>query len=54
MKLQYIKASAVRAEAKAHGKRASKDFIEALDRLVGRKTMDAGVAGFVLGYLEKK
>lgn len=67
MKLQYIKASAVRAEAKAHGKRASKDFIEALDRLVGRKlvvalaehnggrkTMDAGLAGFVLGYLDKK
>lgn len=67
MKLQYIKASAIKAEAKANGKRVSKDFIEALDRLVGRKmqvalaehnggrkTMDACLAGFILGYIEKK
>lgn len=62
MKLNYIKASVIRKVAKTHGKRVSKDFLEALDRLVehkltqaceqhngSKKTLDAAVAGLVLG-----
>lgn len=62
MKLNHIKASAVRKAAKARGKRVSKDFLEALDRLVehklnqacdqhngSKKTLDSAVAGLVLG-----
>lgn len=62
MKAQFIKPAAVKALIKSHGKRTSKDFIEALDRYVeralaraaaehngGKKTVDASVAGYVLG-----
>lgn len=62
MSLHYIKASVVKKLANSHGKRAGKDFLEALDRLVerkvlealsehngGKKTLDAGIAGYVLG-----
>jgi hypothetical protein len=41
MSLHYIKASAIKKLANSHGKRAGKDFIEALDRMVGRKMMEA-------------
>lgn len=63
MSLHYIKASAIKKLAKANGKRAGKDFIEALDRMVerkvldalsehngGKKTLDRGVAVWVLGH----
>lgn len=59
---QYIKTSAVKKFAKSHGKRVSKDFIEALDRYVcvkilsalsehngGKKTLDSGLAHYILG-----
>ena len=62
MKLKYIKASAVREQAKRQGKRVSKDYLEALDRNIGKKveqslmehnggkkTLDLAVAGYVLG-----
>ncbi|CAB4186581.1 hypothetical protein UFOVP1151_8 [uncultured Caudovirales phage] len=62
MSLHYIKASAVKKLANTHGKRAGKDFIEALDRLVerkvlealtehngGKKTLDSALAGYILG-----
>lgn len=57
-----IKASAIRKIAKQHGKRVSKDFLEALDRYIekkvalacsehngGKKTLDSGLAAFFLG-----
>jgi hypothetical protein len=62
MSLHYIKASAVKKLANTHGKRAGKDFLEALDRLVerkvlealtehngGKKTLDSALAGYILG-----
>ena len=62
MKLVYLKPAAVKKLIKSHGKRTSKDFIEALDRYVeravlravaehngGKKTIDADVAAYVLG-----
>ena len=62
MKAQFIKPAAVKKLIKSHGKRTSKDFIEALDRYVeravlravaehngGKKTIDADVAAYVLG-----
>jgi hypothetical protein len=62
MKLKYIKASAIRETAKIQNKRVSKDYLEALDRKVGKlvqksleehnggkKTLDLAVAGYVLG-----
>ena len=62
MKANYIKPAAVKKLIKSHGKRTSKDFIEALDRYVeravlravaehngGKKTIDADVAAYVLG-----
>lgn len=61
-KTVYIKTSTIKKFAKAHGKRVSADFLAALDRWVenkvllaakehngGKKTIDAAVAGFVLG-----
>jgi hypothetical protein len=61
-KLNYIKASAVRKYAKQQGKRVSKDFLEALDRYLenkvliatrehngGKKTLDSGLAGYIMG-----
>lgn len=61
-KATYIKTSAVKKFAKTHGKRVSSEFILALDRWVenkvllaakehngGKKTIDAALAGFVLG-----
>jgi hypothetical protein len=62
MSLHYIKTSAVKKLANTHGKRAGKGFLEALDRLVERKvlqalaehngnkkTLDEALAGYVLG-----
>lgn len=62
MSLHYIKATAVKKLANTHGKRAGKDFLEALDRLVerkvlealtehngGKKTLDSALAGYILG-----
>lgn len=62
MSHQYIKPSTVRKAVKAAGKRTSKEFLDALDRYVeraiqraaaehngGKKTLDAAVAGYVLG-----
>jgi hypothetical protein len=63
MKLHFIKASSVRKEARLlHGKRVSKDFLEALDRLMerkireacqehngGKKTLDASLAAYIIG-----
>ena len=62
MKLVYLKPAAVKKLIKGHGKRTSKEFLEALDRYVeravlrateehngGKKTVDASVAAFVLG-----
>lgn len=62
MKLKYIKASAVREEAKRQGKRVSKEYLEALDRYVGKKvgqslkehnggkkTLSLAVAGYIFG-----
>jgi hypothetical protein len=61
-KTVYIKTSSVKKFAKSHGKRVSADFLFALDRWVenkvllatkehngGKKTMDASVAGYILG-----
>lgn len=61
-KLNYIKSSTVRKFVKLHGKRTSKDFLEALDRYIeakllvatqehnaGKKTLDSGVAGYIFG-----
>lgn len=62
MSQHYIKTANVKKLANLHGKRAGKDFIEALDRLVerkvlealqehngGKKTLDSALAGYVLG-----
>ena len=62
MKAQFIKPAAVKALIKSHGKRTSKEYLDALDRYVeraiaraiaehngGKKTIDASVAGHVLG-----
>lgn len=62
MSQHYIKTANVKKLANLHGKRAGKDFIEALDRLVerkvlqalqehngGKKTLDSALAGFILG-----
>jgi hypothetical protein len=62
MSLHYIKASVVKKLANSHGKRAGKGFLEALDRLVERKvlqalaehngnkkTLDEAIAGYILG-----
>ena len=62
MSTQYIKPSAIRKTVKAGGKRTSTEFLDALDRYVeraiqraiaehngGKKTIDASVAGHVLG-----
>ena len=59
---QYIKPSCVKKLAKQYGRRVGKDFMEALDRLVERKvvqatkehnggkiTLDSALAGFILG-----
>jgi hypothetical protein len=62
-KLSFIKSSAVRKEVRlVHGKRVSKDFLEALDRMVqrkvreackehngGKKTLDASLAAYIIG-----
>lgn len=61
-KTVYIKTSSIKKFAKSHGKRVSSDFLAALDRWVenkvllatkehngGKKTMDASVAGYILG-----
>lgn len=62
MKLKNIKASAIRAIAKRHGKRVSKEFLQALDTYIetkvnlaslehngGRKTIDSALAAYFLG-----
>jgi hypothetical protein len=63
MKLQFIKASSIRKEVRlVHGKRVSKEFLYALDRLMerkireackehngGKKTLDASVAAYIIG-----
>lgn len=62
IKTTYIKASTARKFAKSHGKRVSQDFLAALDRYVenkifiatkehngGKKTLDAALAGYILG-----
>lgn len=61
-KTVYIKTSTIKKFAKTHGKRVSGEFLAALDRWVenkvllaakehngGKKTIDAAVAGFILG-----
>jgi hypothetical protein len=58
----YIKPSTVRKFIKSHGKRTSKEFLEALDRYIekklltgvaehngGKKTLDAAVAAYIFG-----
>jgi len=58
----YIKPSAIKKFVKSHGKRTSKEFIEALDRYTenkllqairehngGKKTLDSAIAGYILG-----
>ena len=62
MSTQYIKTAAIRKAVKAAGKRTSTEYLDALDRYVeravqraiaehngGKKTIDASVAGHVLG-----
>jgi hypothetical protein len=62
MSTTYIKPSTIKKLAKSHGKRVSKDFIEALDRYLekkivvacqehngGKKTLDSALAGYILG-----
>lgn len=62
MSQQYIKTSAIKKLAKANCKRAGKEFINALDRYVekkvmealrehngGKKTLDSALAGYILG-----
>lgn len=62
MKLQYIKPASVKKFVKSHGKRTSKEFLEALDRYLeakvlvairehngGKKTLDVALAGYILG-----
>jgi hypothetical protein len=61
-KTAYIKTSSVKKFAKSHGKRVSAEFLSALDRWVenkvllatkehngGKKTLDASLAGYILG-----
>jgi len=58
----YIKPSAVKKFVKSHGKRTSKEFLEALDRYLenkllvatkehngGKKTLDSALAGYIFG-----
>jgi hypothetical protein len=60
--LYYIKAKNIRDCVKGHNKRVSKEFLEALDRYVhskilqavkehngGKKTLDSAIAGYILG-----
>lgn len=60
--LYYIKAKNIRDCVKGHNKRVSREFLAALDRYVhskilqsvkehngGKKTLDASVAGYILG-----
>lgn len=62
MKTKYITVSNVKKFCKSHGKRVSKDFLEALDRHLekkllqamaehngGKVTLDSAVAGYILG-----
>lgn len=62
MSTHYIKTANVKKLAHTHGKRAGKDFIQALDRLIerkvlealkehngGKKTLDVSLAGYILG-----
>ena len=62
MKQYYIKSANVKKFCKGHGKRVSKDFLEALDRYMekkllqavaehngGKKTLDIALAGYILG-----
>lgn len=62
MKQYYIKSANVKKFCKSHGKRVSKDFLEALDRHMekkllqaltehngGKKTLDIALAGYILG-----
>jgi len=59
---QYIKPSSVKKYIKSHGKRTSKEFLEALDRYLeaklltavrehngGKKTLDSALAGYIFG-----
>ena len=61
-KPNYIKPASVRKFIKSHGKRTSKEFLEALDRYLekkllvalaehngGKKTLDASLAAYVFG-----
>ena len=61
-KTTYIKASAIRKFTKSHGKRVSAEFLSSLDRYLeakvlialkehngGKKTLDAALAGYILG-----
>lgn len=67
--LYYIKANNIKGKASGHGKRVSKDFLEAFDRYVhdklldcleehngGKKTLDGALASYMLGKssLKKK
>ena len=60
--MHYIKSSNIKKLVKTNGKRTSQKFLEALDRYIetkiiqavnthngGRKTLDSGVAGYILG-----
>lgn len=60
--LYYIKAKNIKGLASGHGKRVSKDFLEAFERYVhdklldcleehngGKKTLDASLASYMLG-----
>lgn len=60
--LYYIKAKNIKGKASGHGKRVSKDFLEAFDRFVhdklldcleehngGKKTLDSALASYMLG-----
>lgn len=62
MSLTYIKPSTIRKFIKSHGKRTSKEFLEALDRYLeakllvaikehngGKKTLDSALAGYIFG-----
>lgn len=58
----YIKPSTVRKFIKSHGKQTSKEFLEALDRYIekklldavsqhngGKRRLDSGVAAYIFG-----
>ena len=62
MKPKYIKPATIRKLVKDHGKRTSADFLNALDRYIhdkviqavethngGKRTLDSGVAAYVFG-----